>query len=180
MATSAEFFVAIIFCSYGIKLSGYFGLLVRVQMAVGLHGSLHPFVSQAFCYQKRCTAHVNQQTGVGMAHIMHPDLLCSGVVTTILHLSADPASIVREDTVCRLYLVKLCQIVFQAVFQHLRHNNFTIWCGMNGTQSTRRPLPRKNEKQPVSVIWMSVAFHRVSDGKLLLGRDDRSVPRSCE
>lgn len=39
---------------------------------------------------------------------------------------------------------------------------------------------RKNEKHPVSVIWMSVAFHRVSDGKLLLGRDDRSVPRSCE
>ena len=64
MATSAEFFVAIIFCSYGIKLSGYFTLLVRVQMAVGLHGSLHPFVSQAFCYQKRCTVYVNQQTGV--------------------------------------------------------------------------------------------------------------------
>ena len=66
MATSAEFFVAIIFCRYGIKLSGYFGLLVRVQMAVCLHGGLHPFVTQAFCYQKRCTAHVNQQTGVGM------------------------------------------------------------------------------------------------------------------
>ena len=122
MATSAEFLVAIIFFSYGIKLSGYFGLLVRVQMAVGLHGSLHPLMSQAFCYQKRCTAYVNQQTGVGMTYIVHPDLLRSGVVTTILHLSADPAPIIREDTVCRLYLVKLCQIVFQAVFQHLRHN----------------------------------------------------------
>ena len=126
MATSAEFFVAIIFCSYGIKLSGYFGLLVRVQMAVGLRGSLHPFMSQAFCYQKRCTAHVNQQTGEGMTYIVYPDLLRSGVVTTILHLSADPTPIIREDTVCRLYLVKLCQIVFQAVFQHLRHSHFTI------------------------------------------------------
>ena len=112
MATSAKIFVAIIVCGYGIKLSGYFGLLVRVQMAVGLHGSLHPFVAQAFCYQKRCTAHVNEQTGVGMAHIMHSDLLCSGVVTTILHPPADPAPIIREDTVCRLYIVELCQIVF--------------------------------------------------------------------
>ena len=126
MVVSAEFFVAIIFCSYGIKLSGYFGLLVRVQMAVGLRGSLHPFMSQAVCYQKWCTAHVNQQTGVGMTYIVHPDLLRSGVVTTIFHLSADPTPIIREDTVCRLYLVKLCQIVFQAVFQHLRHNHFTI------------------------------------------------------
>ena len=73
LATSGRFFVAIIFCSYGIELSGYFGLLVRVQMAVGFHGGLHPFVSQAFCYQKWRTAHVNQQTGVCMAHIMHPD-----------------------------------------------------------------------------------------------------------
>ena len=104
MATSAKFFVAIFLCNYSIKLSGYFGLLVRIQMAVGLHGSLHPFASQAFCYQKRCTAHVNQQTGVGMAHIMLPDLLCSEVVTTIFHLSADPVPIVREDTVCRLYM----------------------------------------------------------------------------
>lgn len=60
------------------------------------------------------------------------------------------------------------------------HAGTVLWCGMNGTQSTKLPLTRKNEKQPVSVIWMSVAFHRVSDGKLLLGRDDRSVPRSCE
>ena len=66
LATSGRFSVAIIFCGYGIKLSGYFGLLVRVQMAVGFHGGLHPFVSQAFCYQKRRTVHVNQQTGVGM------------------------------------------------------------------------------------------------------------------
>ena len=50
---------------------------------------------------------------------------------------------------------------------------------MNGMQSTRLPLPWKNEKQPVSVIWMSVEFLRVSGGQLLLGRDDRSVPRSC-
>lgn len=126
MATSGHFFVAIIVCGYGIKLSGYFGLLVRVQMAVGFHGGLHPFVSQAFCYQKWRTAHVNQQTGVGMAYIVHPDLLCSGVVTTILHLSADPAPIIREDTVCRLYIVELCQIVFQTAFQYLRHNNFTV------------------------------------------------------
>lgn len=126
MATSGHFFVAIIFCGYGIKLSGYFGLLVRVQMAVGFHGGLHPFVSQAFCYQKWRTAHVNQQTGVGMAYIVHPDLLCSRVVATILHLSADPSPIIREDTVCRLYIVELCQIVFQAVFQHLQHNHFTI------------------------------------------------------
>lgn len=41
-------------------------------------------------------------------------------------------------------------------------------------------LPRKNEKLLVSVIWMSVEFLRVSAGQFLLGRDDRSVPRSCE
>lgn len=63
---------------------------------------------------------------IRVTHIMHPDLLCPGVVTTILHLSADPAPIIREDAVCRLYLVKLCQIVFQAVFQHLRHDHFTV------------------------------------------------------
>ena len=33
--------------------------------------------------------------------------------------------------------------------------------------------------KPASVIWMSVEFLRVSGGQLLLGRDDRSVPRSC-
>lgn len=61
-----------------------------------------------------------RELDIRVTHIMHPDLLCPGVVTTILHLSADPAPIIREDAVCRLYLVKLCQIVFQAVFQHLR------------------------------------------------------------
>ena len=50
---------------------------------------------------------------------------------------------------------------------------------MNGMQSTRLLLHQKNEKQPASVIWMSVEFLRVSGGQLLLGRDDRSVPRSC-
>ena len=66
MATSAEFFVAVIFFSQRIKLIGYFTLLVRIQVAVGVHGGLYPFVSQAFCNQKRCAAHINQQTGVGM------------------------------------------------------------------------------------------------------------------
>ena len=160
MATSAEFFVAIIFCRYGIKLSGYFGLLVRVQMAVGLHGGLHPFVTQAFCYQKRCTAHVNQQTGVGMTHIMHSDLLCSGVVTTILHLSAAPAPIIREDAVCRLYLVKLCQIVFQAVFQHLRHDHFTVASFRFGridvvlsVQTLIVLVDRNNVSVKVDILW---------------------------
>ena len=60
LATSGCFFVAIVFCGYHVKLIGYFGLLVRVQMAVGFHGGLHSFMSQAFCYQKRRTAHVNQ------------------------------------------------------------------------------------------------------------------------
>ena len=45
--------------------------------------------------------------------------------------------------------------------------------------STRLPLHRRSEKQLVSATWMSVEIHRVSDGLLLLGRDDRSVPRSC-
>jgi len=51
---------------------------------------------------------------------------------------------------------------------------------MNSMQSTRLPLPWKNEKQPASVIWMSVGFLRVSGGQLLLGRDNRGVARSCE
>jgi len=50
--------------TYHIKLIGYFGLLVRVQMAVGFHGSLYPFMPQAFHNQKRCAAHINQQAGV--------------------------------------------------------------------------------------------------------------------
>ena len=66
MATSGRFFVAIVFCGYHVKLIGYFGLLIRVQMAVGFHGSLYPFMSQAFRNQKRCAAHINQQAGVGM------------------------------------------------------------------------------------------------------------------
>ena len=68
MATSTDFFVAIVFCGHHIKLIGYFGLLVRVQMAVGFHGSLYPFMSQAFRNQKRCAAHINQQAGVGMTY----------------------------------------------------------------------------------------------------------------
>ena len=35
LATSGRFFVAIVFCGYHVKLIGYFGLLIRVQMAVG-------------------------------------------------------------------------------------------------------------------------------------------------
>ena len=66
MATLAHFFVAIVCpCDY-IKLIGYFGLLVRVQMAVGVHGGLYSFVTQAFGNQKRCTAHIYQQAGVGV------------------------------------------------------------------------------------------------------------------
>ena len=61
-----------------------------------------------------------------MTYIVHPDLLRSGVVTAILHLSADPASVIREDAVCRLYIVELYQIVFQTVFQYLRYDNLTI------------------------------------------------------
>ena len=64
LATSGRFFVAIVFCGYHVKLIGYFGLLVRVQMAVGFHGSLYPFMAQAFRNQKRCAAHINQQAGV--------------------------------------------------------------------------------------------------------------------
>ena len=45
LATSGRFFVAIVFCGYHVKLIGYFGLLIRVQMAVGFHGSLYPFMS---------------------------------------------------------------------------------------------------------------------------------------
>ena len=126
MATSTDFFVAIVFCGHHIKLIGYFGLLVRVQMAVGFHGSLYPFMSQAFRNQKRCAAHINQQAGVGMTYIVHPDLLRSGVITTILHLSADPAPVIREDAVCRLYIVELCQILTETTFQYLRHNYFTV------------------------------------------------------
>ena len=73
LATSGRFFVAITFCGYNIKLSGYFGLLVRIQMAVGFHGGLHPLTSQAFCYQKWRTAHVNQQTGVGMPKLLEAE-----------------------------------------------------------------------------------------------------------
>lgn len=126
MATSTDFFVAIVFCGHHIKLIGYFGLLVRVQMAVGFHGSLYPFMSQAFRNQKRCAAHINQQAGVGMTYIVHPDLLRSGVITTILHLSADPAPVIREDAVCRLYIVELCLILTETTFQYLRHNYFTV------------------------------------------------------
>ena len=66
MATSADFFVAIISCSDYIKLIGYFALLVRVQVAVCVHGGLNPFMPQAFRNQKRRAAHIYQQTGVGM------------------------------------------------------------------------------------------------------------------
>ena len=61
-----------------------------------------------------------------MTHVVHPDLLRSGVVTAILHLSADPSPVIREDAVCRLYIVELCQIVFQTVFQYLRYDNLTV------------------------------------------------------
>ena len=40
-------------------------------------------------------------------------------------------------------------------------------------------LPQKNERKPVSVIWMSVASLRATAGLLLLGSYDRSVARSC-
>lgn len=40
---------------------------------------------------------------------------------------------------------------------------------MNSMKSTRLLLPRKNKKQPVSVIWMNVEFRRFSAGQLLLG-----------
>ena len=43
-----------------------------------------------------------------------------------------------------------------------------------------KTAPTQEEQEAaVSVIWMSVEFRRVSAGQLLLGRDDRSVPRSC-
>ena len=66
MATSAEFFVAVIFFSQRIKLIGYFTLLVRIQMTVGVHSGLYLFMPQTFGNQKRCAAHINQQTGMGM------------------------------------------------------------------------------------------------------------------
>ena len=61
-----------------------------------------------------------------MTYIVHPDFLRSGEITAILHLSADPAPIIREDTVSRLYIVELCQIVFQTAFQYLRHDHLTV------------------------------------------------------
>lgn len=70
MATSADFFVAIISCGDYIKLIGYFALLVRVQVAVGVHGGLNPFMPQAFCNQKRRAAHIYQQTGVSMTKLV--------------------------------------------------------------------------------------------------------------
>ena len=106
MATSAKFFVAVIFFSQRIKLIGYFTLLVRIQMTVGVHSGLYLFMPQTFGNQKRCAAHINQQTGMGMTYIMHSDFLRSGVLTAILHLSADPASVIRKDAVCRLYIIE--------------------------------------------------------------------------
>ena len=46
MATSTDFFVAIVFCGHHIKLIGYFGLLVRVQMAVGFHENMEEILRQ--------------------------------------------------------------------------------------------------------------------------------------
>ena len=66
MVTSAEFFVAVIFFSQRIKLIGYFTLLVRIQMTVGVHSGLYLFMPQTFGNQERCAAHINQQTGMGM------------------------------------------------------------------------------------------------------------------
>ena len=66
MATLAKLFVAVIFFSHRIKLIGYFTLLVRIQVTVGIHGGLYLFMPQTFGNQKRCAAHINQQTGVGM------------------------------------------------------------------------------------------------------------------
>ncbi|WP_444322843.1 hypothetical protein [Phascolarctobacterium faecium] len=45
MATSTDFFVAIVFFCHHTKLSGYFSLLVRVQVTVGIPGGLYPFMS---------------------------------------------------------------------------------------------------------------------------------------
>lgn len=113
MATSADFFVAIISCSDYIKLIGYFALLVWVQVAVGVHGGLNPFMPQAFRNQKRA-AHIYQQTGVGMTYIVHPDFLRSGLITAVFHLSANIAFVVRENAVCRLYAIARSQIVTDA------------------------------------------------------------------
>ena len=67
MATSADFFVAIISCSDFIELFGYLALFVRIQVAVGVHGGLNPFMPQTFRNPKRRAAYIYQQTGVGMA-----------------------------------------------------------------------------------------------------------------
>ena len=95
-------------------------------MTVGVPAGFHPFMAQAVNQYHGRAANVDQQGGVGMPHIMHTNLLSAGVVTAVLHLSADPAPVVREDAVCRLYIVALCQIVFQTVVQHLRYDNLTV------------------------------------------------------
>ena len=89
LATSGGIFVAILCCRSVVNIIGYFGLLVGVQMTVGVPAGFHPFMAQAVSQYHGRAANVDQQGGVGMPHIMHTDLLSAGVVTAVFHLSAD-------------------------------------------------------------------------------------------
>ena len=120
------FFAAIIVYYEFIQLCGYFILLIWIQMGISIQSGLNLFVAKTLCDKKRCTAHVNQQTGVGMTYSMHPDLLNPGLVTAVFHLTSHIAFVIREDTVSGLQPVDAGHIRTDAGFQRLWHHNISI------------------------------------------------------
>lgn len=57
--------------------------------------------------------------------------------------------------------------------------NWTPCLTGNSTLSTRPPPPMSSESRQGRIILTAVEFRKITDGPLLLGSYDRSVPRSC-
>ena len=69
-----------------LKPFRHLGLLVRVQVGVGLQSGFYIFMTQPFANEKRGKTHLDQQACVAMAEVMNSDNLDAAFLTASVHL----------------------------------------------------------------------------------------------
>lgn len=100
---------------YAIQPVGYFGLLLGVEVAVGLHRGLHALMAEAFRDQQRGEAHLYQQAGVGVSDVVNANLFHAGELAAALHFVGQVGLRVGEQPVVGLESVALCYDGMDAV-----------------------------------------------------------------
>ena len=109
-----------------LKLLGHIAMHIRVQMAIKFKCGLYLFVPQALRHGQDRKAHVNEQTGVRMAEIMHTNFLDAGFFAACTQLRVYPAFCKRKQPICWVVVQEPVSIVLNNSTEEIRQSNIAL------------------------------------------------------